>query len=243
MNNILCLKRFQLCLYVLWHSSSYILTVAVFVIYFGSGSIASRAEEVGAFPSFWRQSPQNAQFLAPNPQPTLRIGAYVGALSEQSLIGVTVLHPWRPKIQSDSLVDVHAIYTAYRFASIPIDLEIEAGIAKHFGWSHQTEFNLEPMVRWKYFPWNDYVYTNFRLGLFGFSYDTSIPEWEKRQVGQYGRTSRFLSFLVPEFTFSPSKDAPFEVFVRVHHRSGIYGVIIKDQSSNYISGGIRFSVF
>jgi len=201
----------------------------------------AHAQELGAAPA--PPPPSNSFQLAPNPAPTLRVGAYVGTLSEQSLVGITMLHPWRPKLQSDSLVNAHAIYTAYRFPDLPIDLEIEGGVAKHFGWSHQTEFTLEPTARWKYFPWNDYIYTNFRLGLAGISYNTSVPEWEKRQVGYYGHTSRFLSFLVPEFTFSPSKDAPFEVFVRVHHRSGIYGVIIKDQSSNYISGGIRFSLF
>jgi hypothetical protein len=181
--------------------------------------------------------------LAPRPEPTLRIGAYMGALSEQSLFGLTITRPWAPHLQSDSLAAADLVYTAYRFTNIPLDVEIEGGVAKHYGWSHQTEFNLLPMARWKYFPWNEYVYTNFRLGLAGVSYDTSVPEWEKRQIGHYGKTSRFLSFLVPEFTFSPSKDAPFEVFVRVHHRSGIYGVIIKDQSSNYLSAGVRFSIF
>lgn len=84
---------------------------------------------------------------------------------------------------------------------------------------------------------------NFRLGLAGLSFVTDVPEWEKRQVGPFGRTQGFLSFLVPEFTFAPRRDSPFEFFVRVHHRSGIYGVIIKDQSSNYVAGGVRFSIF
>lgn len=190
-----------------------------------------------------QSAPQLPTAAAAGASPTLRLGGYIGALTEQSLIGVTVTHPWRTRLQSDYIADVHAIVTAYRFAEAPIDLEIEAGVAKHFGWSRQTEFDIEPMVRWKAFPWNDLLYTNFRLGLAGFSYVTSVPEWEKRQVGPFGRTQRFLSFLVPEFTFAPSADSPFEVFVRVHHRSGIYGVIIKDQSSNYVAAGIRFSIF
>ena len=42
------------------------------------------------------------------------------------------------------LVDAHAIYTFYRFERLPIDLEIEGGVAQRFGSYHQTEFGLIP---------------------------------------------------------------------------------------------------
>lgn len=117
--------------------------------------------------------------LEANAAPTLRIRAYVGALSDQSLINITVLRPWVPNFASGILVDAHAGYTAYRFQSIPLDLEIEGGVAKRFGSreaGQQWEFDLIPMARWTYFPWNDYIYTNFRLGLIGASYVTGISE-------------------------------------------------------------------
>jgi hypothetical protein len=241
-NRCLPLKAFSLFRKSHWQRTTCQIVLGCLLACEGSGAL--RAQEVQVLPRDRPQWPHTEGFQLPsNPEPTLRIGGYVGALSEQSLIGITVIRPWRPKIQSDALVDVHAIYTAYRFPNIPIDLEIEGGIAKHFGWSNQMEFDLAPMVRWKWLPWNEYVYTNFRLGLVGLSYDTSVPDWERHQVGRYDKRSRFLNFLVPEFTFSPSKDAPFEVFVRVHHRSGAYGVIIKDQASNYISAGVRFTAF
>lgn len=191
-------------------------------------------------------APMFTGMLASNAAPTLRIGAYVGALSDQSLINITVLRPWAPNFASGLLVDAHAVYTAYRFQSIPIELELEGGIAKRFGNSQagqQWEFDLIPMARWTYFPWNDYVYTNFRLGLIGASYVTGISEFE-RQFDSSGHSSRFLNLLVPELTVSPSKEAPFEVFVRVHHRSGVYGLINGVHgASNYISTGIRFTAF
>jgi hypothetical protein len=184
--------------------------------------------------------------LASNSAPTLRIGAYVGALSDQSLINITVLRPWAPNLASGLLVDAHAVYTAYRFQSIPIELEIEGGIAKRFGSreaGQQWEFDLIPMARWTYFPWNNYLYTNFRLGLIGASYVTGVSDFE-RQFDSSGHSSRFLNLLVPELAVSPSKEAPFEVFVRVHHRSGVYGLINGVHgASNYISTGIRFTAF
>jgi hypothetical protein len=48
--------------------------------------------------------------LENNAAPTLRIGAYVGALADQSLINITVLRPWQPNFASGILVDAHAVY-------------------------------------------------------------------------------------------------------------------------------------
>lgn len=176
-------------------------------------------------------------------EPTLRIGGYIGALSHQALASITFRRPWRTRLQSDYLADVHAIYTVHRFESIPLDLEIEGGIAKRFGQNHQTELDLIPMARWKYWPWNDYIYTNFRLGLAGPSYVTGVSDWEKQNTGNH-KGSRFLSLLIPEFTFAPSADSPFELFVRVHHRSGIYGLINGVHgASNYVSAGFRFVAY
>lgn len=200
----------------------------------------------GELPTATAPAPLIPGMLEANAAPTLRIGAYVGALSDQSLINITVLRPWAPNFASGILVDAHAVYTAWRFQSIPLELEIEGGVAKRFGSreaGQQWEFDLIPMARWTYFPWNDYIYTNFRLGLIGASYVTGISEFE-RQFDSSGHSSRFLNLLVPELTVSPYKEAPFEVFVRVHHRSGVYGLINGVHgASNYISTGIRFTAF
>lgn len=171
--------------------------------------------------------------LDANAAPTLRIGAYVGALSDQSLINITVLRPWVPNFASGILVDTLIPFTRpIGFKASPLDLEIEGGVAKRFGSreaGQQWEFDLIPMARWTYFPWNDYIDTNFRLGLIGASYVTGISEFE-RQFDSSGHSSRFLNLLVPEITVSPYKEAPFEDFVRVHLRSGVYGLITESMA-------------
>jgi len=178
----------------------------------------------------------------PNPEPTLRVGGYFGVLTSQALL-TTVFEPWRTHALSSYLADVHAIYTFYRLQSLPLDFELEGGIAKRFGdreGGQQFEFDLIPMARWKYFPWNNYVYTNIRLGLIGASYTTGISDFE-RHFDSSGHSARFLNFLVPELVLAPKANSPFEVFVRVHHRSGIYGLIDHVHgASNYVAGGIRF---
>jgi hypothetical protein len=200
---------------------------------------AELSKETTSVPAF-------AGMLAPNAEPTLRLGAYVGALTKEALIDITLLRPWRQDFQPGAMIGVHAIYTAYRFQSIPIELELEAGVAKRFGSAYagnQWEFDFIPMARWTYFPWNDYVYTNFRLGMLGVSYVTSVSPFE-REFDSSHHGNRLLNLLIPEFTFSPSREAPFEAFVRVHHRSGAFGAINGVHGgSNYISTGIRFTAF
>lgn len=98
------------------------------------------------------------------------------------------------------------------------------------------------MMRWKAFPWNKYVYTNFRVGVFGASYATGVSSWEAVNADNGGKGSRYLNFLRYEFTFAPSADSPYEVFIGLHHRSGIYGLINHSHGgSNYWITGIRFS--
>ena len=154
---------------------SAIVAAAVLSISMASSFAAEFSKETAAAPIM-------AGMLASNAEPTLRLGGYVGVLTNKALVDITLLRPWRQDFKSGLLVDAHAIYTAYRFQSIPLDLEIEGGVAKRFGNAYtgnQWEFDLIPMARWTNFPWNDYVYTNFRLGLFGASYVTGVSGFER----------------------------------------------------------------
>ncbi len=194
------------------------------------------------------------EMFSPQPiatAPTLRIGAYVGALSEQALFvwqpfncQSTAVCPWDIHLQNNYLVDGQAVYTLYRFAKIPLDLELEGGVAQRFGQYHQTEFDLIPMWRWKAFPWNNYVYTNFRVGVIGASYATGVSPWEAINAKNGGKGSDYLNFLRYELDFAPTADSPYEVFIGLHHRSGIYGLINGSHGgSNYWMTGIRFNAF
>lgn len=174
--------------------------------------------------------------------PTVRVGAYGGQITTGSLLS-NLFEPWTIKLRDSYIVDVHAIYTAYRFEALPLDLEIEGGLAHRFGFDHQGEADLLPMARWKWLPWNGLVYTNVRLGLLGASYVDGVSATEVKRSGTT-HGSRYLNFLVPEITFAPGPEADWEVFVRIHHRSGIYGLIDGvNGGSNYLSVGARFGVF
>jgi hypothetical protein len=131
-------------------------------------------------------------------------------------------------------------YTFYRFQKIPVDLEIDGTIAKRFGDDHQWDFGVIPMARWKYFPWNNYVYTNFRLGLLGADYVTGISPWELHWAGN-DHGSRFLNYLAFEIDLKPSESSSFEWYVGSHHRSGIFGLINDTWGgSSYYTTGFRY---
>lgn len=116
------------------------------------------------------------------------------------------------------------------------NFEIEGQLAKHWGYQNHWETNAVLSIRWKKFPWNDYINTSFAIGD-GFSYAFKDPEVE---VDDMGRTSKYLNYLLLEWSFSVY-DPNWSVFSRIHHRSGIYGLINNiSGGSNMITGGIRY---
>jgi hypothetical protein len=170
---------------------------------------------------------------------TLRVGVFVGMLNEQAFPQM-LYEPGHADLASSYIAEVQAVRTLHRFASIPLDVELEGGVGKRFGEDHQTELDLLPMLRWKLFPWNRWLYTNLRLGLLGVSYASSVSSYE-RQSSKNDRGSRFLNLVIPELTFARSASSSTEFFVRVHHRSGIFGVIDGTHGgSSYVGAGFRF---
>lgn len=117
------------------------------------------------------------------------------------------------------------------------NLEIEGQVGKHWEYQHHWEMNVVLSVRWNKFPWDDYLDTSFAMGD-GFSYAFADPEIE---VDDMGRTSKLLNYLLLEWSFSVF-EPHWSVFSRIHHRSGIYGLINNvSGGSNMVTGGIRYS--
>ncbi len=166
------------------------------------------------------------------------LGFYVGALDKQRFIDIPT-QPWTVRLEPSFIGAFNVTFVAHRFESLPIDLEVDGVLAKRFGRDDEWEAAVVPMVRWKAFPWNDYLYTTFRLGLIGASYVSDVSPWELKN-SHTATGSRFLNFLVPELTFSSGPAADWETFLRVHHRSGGYGTINGVYGgSNYVSVGYR----
>jgi hypothetical protein len=166
------------------------------------------------------------------------VGFYVGALSQQRFIDIPT-QPWTVRLESSFLAALNVTYVVEEFSAVPLSVEIDAAFGKRFGDDREWDVGILPMLRWRWFPWNEYLYTNLRLGLIGASWVSDVSPWERQNSGNR-KGSRYLNFLVPELTFSSGPDAPWEAFVRVHHRSGGWGAVNDVHGgSNYVAVGYR----
>jgi hypothetical protein len=170
--------------------------------------------------------------------PPWMIGIYGGALTHEAFASI-FYQPQKWSFSPSYLVESNLTYRLYKMPTLPLQFDLDMDAGKRFGQAHQWDFGIVPMARWMSFPWNKYLYTNLRIGAGGVSYVTGISQWEL-QNSENDKGSRFLHFLVTELTFSSGPDANWEAFIRVHHRSGIYGMINGVYGgSSYVTAGYR----
>ena len=102
-----------------------------------------------------------------------------------------------------------------------------------------TIYEFDPYIvfRWTNFPWNRFVDTTLAAAE-GVSYVTSVPWSEKRYNSD---CSRFLNYLMFEITFAAPSYPRLQFVVRMHHRSGGYGLYgAGNTGSNAVGAGVRY---
>jgi len=115
--------------------------------------------------------------------------------------------------------------------------EVEGQVGKHFGEMHHWEFNGLLDIRWLRFPWDHCVDTSFMVGD-GFSYATEVPRVE---AAAHGDARHLLNYLVFELALGLPQQPQWDAIIRVHHRSGIYGLFGGVHGgSNFVTGGIKY---
>jgi len=117
-----------------------------------------------------------------------------------------------------------------------LSLEVEGQVGKYFGQEHQWQFNGLLVARWHLFPWNKYIDTTLAVGD-GISYNTEISKVEKEDDEDAGMVLNYLMF---ELTLGLPKYRQWDVVVRIHHRSSIYGMA-GAAGSNFLTAGIKYS--
>jgi hypothetical protein len=142
---------------------------------------------------------------APKTDDTWAISAFAGVLSQSSFIDSF----YNPRFGDSYIGGADLTYAIYRLPTVPLVIELDGTVAKRFGQDDQWDFGLIPMFRWTKFPWNDYLYTNFRIGPVGVDYVTGISPWELHWAGN-DHGSRWLNYLALELDFRPSATSPFE---------------------------------
>ena len=95
------------------------------------------------------------------------------------------------------------------------------------------------MARWSNFPWSNTIRTTFGLGG-GLSYATDIPSIEINPNDPNGNYSGLLHYIALEATFALPKYKDWQLVYRLHHRSGVFGLMQAENSGNTaIQIGIR----
>lgn len=100
-------------------------------------------------------------------------------------------------------------------------------------------YELDPYIifRWTNFPWRRFVDTTFAAAE-GVSYDTKVPWVEKRYNHD---CARFLNYLMFEITFAAPAYPRLQFVIRMHHRSGGYGLYgAGNTGSNAVGAGVRY---
>ena len=119
-----------------------------------------------------------------------------------------------------------------------IGMELEGQVAWHTGDQSHGEINASYTLRWLPFIWDRYLDTSFAFGN-GFSYATSDPELEIRESDD-GDTNQLLYYFLVEMAFVVPRHEQWDVFVRIHHRSSVFGAIGGiTAGSNFVGVGLR----
>lgn len=162
------------------------------------------------------------------------VSAYFGQASDSRFLDIILKFDHRPINSRMAAFTVGRELTTYRDT---LRLEAEGQVAKHWGVQTHAELNGALVLRWLPFFWDDYLDTSFGIGE-GLSYASDIPVLETDEDEE---TSRILNYLMVEFSFEIPKKDSWDLFVRLHHRSGIYGLINGvNEGSNILCAGIRY---
>ncbi len=169
--------------------------------------------------------------------PRQRVTAYYAHYSPDRMLDILQLK--NPHISGHS--QLAALAWSYRLNDDPRDLnwELEGQLVQHFGRQDHQEFNVLLNARWSRFPWDSYLDTSAVLG-WGQSLATSVPPLEPRS-DRDERSTRLLNYLLVELDFAPPSRPEWGLVLRLHHRSGIFGLYNGvNGGSNYIGAGIRY---
>lgn len=115
-----------------------------------------------------------------------------------------------------------------------IQLEWELQAAKHWGLLHHEEVNALGIVRRHGYSWDDVIRTSAAFGL-GLSYAFERPVYETLD----SKGERMLVYMMFELTAAPPRTRDWSVFMRIHHRSGVFGLVADVDGSNFIGIGLR----
>jgi hypothetical protein len=158
---------------------------------------------------------------------------YAGAHAQDDIGDVFT---FSAKFEDNDYIAVAALAREFWHYQDYISFEVEGQIGRHFNNDTFWEFNGLIIGRWHAFPWNNYVDTSVAVGD-GLSFYTEVSKVEKEDDEDAQKTLNYLMF---ELALGLPQYPRWDLVVRIHHRSSIFG-LYGAGGSNYLTGGIKFS--
>ena len=132
-----------------------------------------------------------------------------------------------------------ANYNPERYAEhVDIDVEVPLvlGVVNERKGNPFMQYSMGLTLRWKRFPWNKYVYTNFETGG-GFTYSGHVLETER--VRHPDRERSHVEFYWPiQLMVAHPKYREHQLVLFLHHHSG--GTVFHTGGANTLGLGYRF---
>ena len=114
-------------------------------------------------------------------------------------------------------------------------------MARHWGLQDNFELDISPSIQlFDILPQNRVGNLALTWGI-GLSYAFGTPTYEDGPIDDPDKRYRFQGFMLLDLELYHRREQLIRPFIRLHHRSGIYGLIApKRVGSNFFAIGIRF---
>jgi hypothetical protein len=165
------------------------------------------------------------------------IALWWGRSAEDNFTGI-LLNPFSVHFE-----DVDILYATYgrRLAGLFDGVELwgEFGVGRRYGDVQGTDAHMALAARWTDPPWDHWLDTTLSLAFVGPAYTGAVTRSEQGKSGT-GKSSPVLNYFSPEIAFTLSDRS--ELLFRMHHRSGVFGLMGGvTGGSTFLSTGLRIT--
>lgn len=169
------------------------------------------------------------------------VAVYGGTYVENSMERILLTDPeppWTWDYRDDHIL---ALTLSRQVATLGrgFTVEAEVGLGKRFGRQSETEVWGAAYLRYQGFPWDRFLVTSVAVST-GLNYASDISDVERNRARD-DTGDRLMHFFSPEITFALPEAPDREILFRLHHRSGVFGLVSDAWGGvQYGSIGIRY---
>ena len=169
------------------------------------------------------------------------VAVYGGTYVENSMERILLTDPeppWTWDYRDDHIL---ALTLSRQVATLGrgFTVEAEVGLGKRFGRQSETEVWGAAYLRYLGFHWDRFLVTSVAVST-GLNYASDISDVERNRARD-DTGDRLMHFFSPEITFALPEAPDREILFRLHHRSGVFGLVSDAWGGvQYGSIGIRY---